>query len=521
MAARSRPGRRRAPRRRPRTARSLPGPTDRAQRDRPRRIGRVRNRLVRPVGRRLDRRRTDRVRQPVHRARHRSVGSHPPQRDVAEPRPARARPVARPDRRGPGAARGRRLRLHPAQPVPDRLVGGARVAGSGRVPVTALGRQRRPHAGAQRPRTRRSPCRTGRRAAPLPAGRPGLVGVPAPQPPGRDPGRRHGPGKDRPDARAVPPRARSGPRRSVPGRRPHHGGRQLAPRDRPVRSGRGGGHHPGDRGATRHLVDRGGGRRPDRRDVLRPVPSGVRPVPQHRLGDVGPRRGAVRQEPHVEDLPVRPSPRGDHQARHHRHPDREQPDGSVVAPVDRGPRALPRPPTILRGVPQADRERSGPGPARHAATTGHAPDAPTHQGRGADRAAPQGGADRRCRAERTPHAHLPDPAPAAAQEGPRPGRRRAAPPLRDLQVAHDPAPAQPGPGAHRRRARRGRLRQAGPPARGPHPGGGRRSPCAGVQHVHRLPESGEGPPGRGRDRLRLPRWPYPEPREADRGVQRR
>ena len=58
------------------------------------------------------------------------------------------------------------------------------------------------------------------------------------------------------------------------------------------------------------------------------------PTPGSRWSGADPRRGAVRQEPPGEDLPVRPAAAGAVQAGDHRHPDGEQPDGAVVAAVD-------------------------------------------------------------------------------------------------------------------------------------------------------------------------------------------
>ena len=55
------------------------------------------------------------------------------------------------------------------------------------------------------------------------------------------------------------------------------------------------------------------------------------------------RRGPVRQEPPVEDLPVRAAAGRAVQARDHRHPDGEQPDGAVVAAVDHRAWAVPQP----------------------------------------------------------------------------------------------------------------------------------------------------------------------------------
>ena len=92
------------------------------------------------------------------------------------------------------------------------------------------------------------------------------------------------------------------------------------------------------------------------------------------------------QEPHVEDLPVSVA-RGDHQARHHRHPV-ENSLMDLWCSCRSWPPALPRP----RRFSEVYRKpiESGRAPtSRHAATAGHAPDAPTHQGRGADRLPPR------------------------------------------------------------------------------------------------------------------------------------
>ena len=62
----------------------------------------------------------------------------------------------------------------------------------------------------------------------------------------------------------------------------------------------------------------------------------------HDVGRPGARRGAVRQEPPGQDLPVRPPARRALQARDHRHAAGEPPDGAVVAAVDRGARPVPR-----------------------------------------------------------------------------------------------------------------------------------------------------------------------------------
>ena len=76
-------------------------------------------------------------------------------------------------------------------------------------------------------------------------------------------------------------------------------------------------------------------------------------IEQYRDVDVGgarPGRGADRQEPPQCRLPVRPRAAGAVQARHHRHPDGEQPDGAVVAAVDHRARAVPAPRPVHRAT---------------------------------------------------------------------------------------------------------------------------------------------------------------------------
>ena len=73
--------------------------------------------------------------------------------------------------------------------------------------------------------------------------------------------------------------------------------------------------------------------------LLHAVPAGERRLPGDGVGRADPRRGAVREEPPVEGLRLRPDAAGAVQARDHRHADGEQPDGAVVAAVDHGARA--------------------------------------------------------------------------------------------------------------------------------------------------------------------------------------
>ena len=99
------------------------------------------------------------------------------------------------------------------------------------------------------------------------------------------------------------------------------------------------------------------------------------------------RRGPAGQEPPVEDLPVRAAAGRAGEDRDHGHAAGEQPDGAVVAPVDHGARAVPRPgpvPRVLRPAGRAARRyrTAGPAPAPDQAA-GPAP----HQGAGGRRPA--------------------------------------------------------------------------------------------------------------------------------------
>ncbi len=71
------------------------------------------------------------------------------------------------------------------------------------------------------------------------------------------------------------------------------------------------------------------------------------------LGRADARRGAVRQEPPVARPTSAPAelPRAV-QARDHRHADGEQPDGAVVAALDRRPRAVPEPERFTELLPR-------------------------------------------------------------------------------------------------------------------------------------------------------------------------
>ena len=126
---------------------------------------------------------------------------------------------------------------------------------------------------------------------------------------------------------------RGGPLRPrAAGRRGHRHAGEVRPRDRRGRRGR------RRRGHDLHAVSPGGRR-----------------VPLRAVGRPAPRRGAVRQEPSGQDVPLRARAGRAVQARDHRHADGEQPHGAVVAAVDHGARAcFP----IRRASPSSTRGRS-------------------------------------------------------------------------------------------------------------------------------------------------------------------
>ena len=117
-------------------------------------------------------------------------------------------------------------------------------------------------------------------------------------------------------------------------------------------------------------------------------------LPGPAVGGAAARRGAVRQEPPGPHAPGRPAPGRAVQARDHRHAAGEQPDGAVVAAVDRRARAVPEPPPVRLAVRQphrqgrqrAPRAAASPDPPAHAAP---------HQGGRRLRAAAQGRAGAR------------------------------------------------------------------------------------------------------------------------------
>ena len=142
-----------------------------------------------------------------------------------------------------------------------------------------------------------------------------------------------------------------------------------------------------------------------------------------RLVRADPRRGAVRQEPPVQGLPVRPEAARAVQARDHRHADGEQPDGAVVAAVDHRARAVPQPGPVPRVLRPADREDGDRRAARAAAPPDPAAGHAAHQGAGGRGPAGQAGAGARGRAASPAPHGLPAAPAAGAAEGARPDRR--------------------------------------------------------------------------------------------------
>ena len=175
------------------------------------------------------------------------------------------------------------------------------------------------------------------------------------------------------------------------------------------------------------------------------------------------------------------------QAGHHRDAAGEQPDGPVVAAVDRSRRGCSRSPQrFSQFYRRADRA----GRRHRAARAAAAPDATVpaapHQGGRRVRAAAQAGAGGRGRADPAAHARLPDAPAARAAEGAGSARRPRPQPLHRAALADPAAPAQPRPGPGRRRARRHPGRQGRGVARRPRRARGRGPPGAGVQPVHEL-----------------------------------
>ena len=130
---------------------------------------------------------------------------------------------------------------------------------------------------------------------------------------------------------------------------------------------------------------------------LQPVPDGVRRVCRRRLGRAVPRRGPVRQEPALPDLPAgqdaaRPVQGGDEWDA-----DREQSDGAVVVALHRRTRAFRQSRPLRRVLPGADRKGDRPRAIGPAAATSAPPHAAAHQRAGGQRPAGQAGAGARAR----------------------------------------------------------------------------------------------------------------------------
>ncbi len=293
-------------------------------------------------------------------------------------------------------------------------------------------------------------------------------------------------------------------RRPVPGRRADErrlglgcGGGRFAPGAEARCDHR----HAGAVGAH----DRAGRVRRRGRHDVHAVPARGRRLPQGGVGGADPRRGAVRQEPPGQDLPLRARAGGAVQAGDHRDPDGEQPNGAVVAAVDHSSRAVPRPATVCRAVRAADRARRRQRAARAPAAPDQAAAQAPHKAVGGRGSSRQAGTDPRRGAASAPSQALRHAPAARAPEGARADRRLQPQPLHDPALDHAAAPAQPAPGARRRRPRHRPLREA---RRARRAAGRRRRrwpPRARVQPVHGLPRQGPRAAGRRGHRLLLPR----------------
>ena len=262
------------------------------------------------------------------------------------------------DRGGPGAA-GLARRPAADQPVPGRALGRAGRAGRDRRT------RRRPGGeqvqGAAVSSTRRPspspPAGLRAAAAPLPARRVRLAGVPVGAPARRDPRRRHGARQDaavpRPDQPRPGARPGGGP---VPDRRADQRRGELGRRGRAVRPGPDGG------AVTGTLARRG---RATRASSSRAPTSSSRPTrccasTSTAYAEVGWSGLLLDEAQHAKNRQskiyqcARAAGRAV-QARDHRHAAGEQPDGAVVAAVDHGARAVPEPGPVPRVLRQADR----------------------------------------------------------------------------------------------------------------------------------------------------------------------
>ena len=504
----ARAGRRRARRAGPRAGRCLP--------------------LV--AGRRRRRRRRSR-RGGDRRPRRREGPAGAAARGLGERGPGRAAPRPRvpPPRRPPAADGRRRARARRGRP--------------GRRPAAAADRHRRGRVARRPARRHRGPDadpgraarHVHRAAAALPAARRRLAGVPLLARAGRLPGRRHGPGQDRPAARARvrrPRRDAAGPDTAA---LPHVDGRHVGARGRPLRPGPAGARPPRPRPASRRRPARG--------------PRGHRPAGHHlrdrRTRRRRPRRGRLaparaRRGPGGEERPLAAGPRrppvpGPAPRRAHRHPGGEPPRRALG---DHG-RAQPGHPRHRRAVPDALRHprRAAREHRRRGAAAPHHPPLPA--------AAGQDRSDDRGRPPRQDRDHPALPAdPRAGLALPHDRRRHAGEdrrlhrhrPARQRAGGDDQAQAglqPPGAAAARRLADRPPLRQGraagGDPRRGPRGGRprpvlhpvrrvrapARPAPVGPARHGDRVPARrrpaaaarGDRPALPGRRRARRSCWP--------------
>ena len=301
---------------------------------------------------------------------------------------------------------------------------------------------------------------------PYQRGRLRLAGPAATGRPRRDPRRRHGPRQDRADARHGAPGAGRAARRGPgPRRRTDQRAAEL-----------------GRRGGAVHARPEGRDARGD--DPAASYPGGARPSaaptssspPTRSSGST--RRASARRAGRPSCSTRRSSPRttarrstsrgataaGAGQARHHRHADGEQPDGAVVAAVDRRAGAVPQPAAVHRGLPRARSSRA----PRPSAVLGwrRCADGSVRS----SCAAPRRRSRPTCRPSRS----------RCSRSRSSPRHRRVydthlqrerqkllgllgdpdAQPVRDLPLAHPAAPARARPRPRRPGARRRRLRQA-------------------------------------------------------------
>ena len=239
-------------------------------------------------------------------------------------------------------------------------------------------------------------------------------------------------GKTIAGAGADLPRPAGGPGKpAVPHRRADERRAELGGRVRAVRSRPEGGDDHGHAGPERRRPRRAHRGRRRRGHLVHAAAAGLRCLRGGAMVRPDPGRGPVHQEPPVEDLPVRAAAARPVQARHHRHPDGEQPDGAVVAAVDHGTRAVPEPGAVPRLLRPADRKAGRRRAARPAAAADQAAGQAPHQGAGGGRPAGEAGAGPRGRAAPAAPQALPDVPAAGAAEGPRADRRPQRQPVHD------------------------------------------------------------------------------------------